>query len=216
MQRDSACLGTGVEIARLGRMRKSVVLLVSSLVICTAVHAGAEQTLVFFRHGEKPSGGDGQLSCQGLNRALALPTVLLARYGTPSYLYAPDPNVKITDPAGSFYYVRPLATIEPTVIRSGKSVNTSVGYNNIAGLESLLIRSSKDGTTSFIAWEHTYLQETVQDLMNKYGGRVTVPTWASTDFDSIYVVRVTYGATITAQFQRESEGLNGQGTTCPQ
>ena len=36
----------------------------------------ATQTLVFIRHGEKPDEGLGQLSCQGLNRALALPPVI--------------------------------------------------------------------------------------------------------------------------------------------
>jgi len=40
----------------------------------TTIHA--EETIVFFRHGEKPSAGLGQLTCQGLNRALALPDVL--------------------------------------------------------------------------------------------------------------------------------------------
>lgn len=197
-------------------MRYRIVATAVSLMLFAAAQARAEQTLVFFRHGEKPSGGYGQLTCQGLNRALALPTVLLSRYGTPSWLYAPNPEVKISDPAGSFYYVRPLATIEPTAIRVVKSVNTAVGYNDISGLESLLIRSYKDGTTSYIAWEHTYLQETVQDLMNKYGGGVTVPAWSSTDFDSIYVVHVTYGTTITATFHHDFEGLNGQSTTCPQ
>ncbi len=33
------------------------------------------ETLVFVRHGEKPAQGYGQLNCQGLNRALALPAV---------------------------------------------------------------------------------------------------------------------------------------------
>lgn len=197
-------------------MRYRIVATALSLMLFAAAQARAEQTLVFFRHGEKPSGGYGQLTCQGLNRSLALPTVLLSRYGTPTYLYAPNPEVKIPDPAGSFYYIRPLATIEPTAIRTVKSVNTAVGYNDISGLESLLIRSYKNGTTSFIVWEHTYLQKTVQDLMNKYGGGVTVPTWSSTDFDSIYVVHVNYGTTITATFHRDIEGLNGQSTTCPQ
>lgn len=197
-------------------MRYRIVATAVSLMLFAAAQAHAEQTLVFFRHGEKPSGGYGQLTCQGLNRALALPTILLSRYGTPAYLYAPNPAVKIPDPAGSFYYVRPLATIEPTAIRAVKSVNTGVGYNDVSGLENLLIRSSKNGTTSFIAWEHTYLQKTVQDLMNKYGGGVTVPAWSSTDFDSIYVVHVNYGTTITATFHHDIEGLNGQSTTCPQ
>ena len=31
---------------------------------------------MFLRHGEKPSGGYGQLTCQGLNRSLALPDIL--------------------------------------------------------------------------------------------------------------------------------------------
>ena len=194
---------------------RSLAIAVALLVSCAA-QARADQTIVFFRHGEKPSSGLGQLTCQGLNRALALPTILLSRYGTPAYLYAPNPTVKVSDPGGSFYYVRPLATIEPVAIRAAKSVNTSVGYNNISGLEALLINSAKAGTTIFVAWEHIYLQKTVQDLMNKYGGGVTVPLWASGDYDSIYVVRVNYGTTITAQFTHEQEGLNGQPTSCPQ
>src|SRR4026208_70467 len=93
------------------------------IVAATAAPARAQETIVFFRHGEKPSAGLGQLTCQGLNRALALPDVLIGRFGTPHYLYAPNPATKISDPGGSFYYVRPLATIEPTAIRAGRSVN---------------------------------------------------------------------------------------------
>ena len=197
-------------------MRHRLVATAVALLLCCAAQARAEETIVFFRHGEKPSAGLGQLTCQGLNRALALPTILLSRYGTPTYLYAPNPTVKISDSGGSFYYVRPLATIEPVAIRAGKSVNTSVGYNNVSGLESLLINSAKDQTTIFVAWEHIYLQKVVQDLMNKYGGGVTVPAWSSTDFDSLYVVRVNYSSGTTAQFTHEHEGLNGQPTSCPQ
>ena len=94
-------------------------------VMAASADARADQTIVFFRHGEKPSGGYGQLTCQGLNRALALPGVLAAGFGRPNYLYAPDPTVKVPDAAGSFYYVRPLATIEPTAIRFGMPVSTS-------------------------------------------------------------------------------------------
>ena len=197
-------------------MRHRIVAVAVCCLLAVAAQARAEQTIVFFRHAEKPASGLGQLTCQGLNRALALPTVLLSRYGTPAYLYAPNPATKIPDASGSYYYVRPLATIEPTAIRAAKSVNTSVGYTDVAGLESLLIRSSKDGTTTFVAWEHIYLQKVVQDLMNKYGGNVTVPAWSSTDYDSIYVLHVTYGSTITAQFHHDFEGLNGQATGCPQ
>src|SRR4051812_18692245 len=149
------------------------------LVLGTASTARAEETIVFFRHGEKPASGLGQLTCQGLNRALRLPGVLTSIYGKPSYLYAPNPTVKIDDPAGSFYYIRPLATIEPIAIRFGVSVNTKYGYNEIAGLQSLLITSSKASSTIFVAWEHTYLVNTVQSIMNAYGGGYPVPAWTT-------------------------------------
>src|SRR5580658_9345545 len=50
------------------------------------------ETIICIRHGEKPADGIGNLDPQGLNRALALPAVLLARYGKPSYIFAPDPG----------------------------------------------------------------------------------------------------------------------------
>ena len=197
-------------------MRQRLVPIALALLVAAAAEARAEQTIVFFRHGEKPSGGLGQITCQGLNRALALPAVLIAKFGNPDFLYAPNPAVKISDPAGSFYYVRPLATIEPTAVRAGKSINTRYGYNDIAGLQAILITPTKADATIFVAWEHTQLQKVVQNIMNSYGGGAVVPAWISGDHDSLYVVRVDYaGGTISAQFERDHEGLNGQPTTCP-
>jgi hypothetical protein len=178
--------------------------------------SSAEQTIVFFRHGEKPSGGYGQLTCQGLNRALALPDVLLAKFGKPSWAYAPDPTVKLSESAGSFFYVRPLATLEPTAIRAGLSVNTGYGYNNVSGLRSVLIRSTKANSTIFVAWEHAYLVKIVQSIMDAYGGGARVPAWTTGDYDSLYVVHVNYTASgIDARFDLDREGLNGLPTTCP-
>ena len=125
--------------------------------VLVAADASAQQTIVLFRHGEKPAGGLGQLTCQGLNRALALPQVLGAKFDRPSYLYAPNPSEKITDPAGSFFYVRPLATIEPVAVKFGVSVNTNYGYTDIASLQQRLITSTKANTTIFVAWEHQQL-----------------------------------------------------------
>ena len=177
--------------------------------------APTTETIVFFRHGEKPAGGYGQLTCQGLQRALALPPVLIGRYGSAQYLFAPNPAVMVPDPAGSFYYVRPIATIEPTAIRLGLPLNTRYGYNDTAGLEAELTSPVYAGATVFVAWEHQYLQAIVQDLMNRYGGGTPVPAWVSGDFDSVYVVRLTTasGAT-TAQFTHDAEGLNNLPTAC--
>jgi regulation of enolase protein 1 (concanavalin A-like superfamily) len=188
----------------------------ASTAVTSASSVSGTETLVFFRHGEKPSGGYGQLTCQGLQRALALPPVLTGKYGNAEYAFAPNPAVLVPDSAGSFYYVRPLATLEPTAIRLGLPVNTQYGYTDIAGLQSALVDSSYAKSTIYIAWEHLYLQQLVQNLMNKYGGGVTVPTWPSTDYDSIYVVHLTWsGGTIIAQFTHDYEGLNGLTTSCP-
>jgi hypothetical protein len=188
------------------------------LLAAASVSVHAEETIVFFRHGEKPSGGLGQLTCQGLNRALDLPAVLLGKFGTPDYLYAPNPAVKVSDPAGSFFYVRPLATIEPTAIRAGRSVNTGYGYNDIAGVQKVLVTSAKANSTIFVSWEHAYLVKIVQSIMNAYGGGGTVPAWTTGDYDSLYILRLTYAAngSIDAQFERDREGLNGQPVSCPQ
>jgi hypothetical protein len=183
--------------------------------LTAAVDAGADQKIIFLRHGEKPSGGYGQLTCQGLNRALALPSVLSSNYGRPTHIYASNPAVKMTDGAGSFYYVRPLATIEPTAIRFGLPVNTRYGYNDVASLQKSLITPSKANSTILVVWEHAYLVKAVQGIMKAYGGNAPVPAWISGDYDSLYVVRVKYGSTIKASFQIQHEGLNGQSRSCP-
>jgi hypothetical protein len=174
------------------------------------------ETLVFVRHGEKPSGGYGQITCQGLQRALALPNVLGRLFGSPNQIFAPNPTPKVSDDAGDFDYVRPLATIEPTAIKLGLSVNASFGYNDITGLQNTLLAPSLASATVFIAWEHLKLQQLVQNIMNTYGGGAPVPPWTSNDYDSIYVVRLSNSdGAMTAQFERTFQGLNGLPTTCP-
>ena len=173
-------------------------------------------TLVFFRHGEKPAGGYGQITCQGLQRALALPPVLIGRYGGAQHIFAPNPRPQVTDQAGSFDYVRPLATIEPTAIRLGLPVNAQYGFTDLAGVQSALLTLASANGTIFIAWEHLKLRELVQNIMNAYDSGVIVPSWPSGDYDSLYVVRLTTaGGTTTAVFEHEFQGLNGLPTACP-
>ncbi len=174
------------------------------------------ETLIFMRHGEKPSGGYGQLTCQGLQRALALPGVLTGRFGTPQYIFAPNPSQKIADNAGSFSYVRPLTTIEPTAIALGMPVNAQYGYSDIDGLQQELLSSAYASSTVFIAWEHLKLVEVVQNIMNAYGDGAYVPAWISGDYDALYIVKLANrSGAITATFERDWEGLNGLSTSCP-
>jgi hypothetical protein len=184
-------------------------------VAVTPAASMSTETLVFFRHGEKPSGGYGQLTCQGLQRALALPSVLIGRYGNAQYAFAPNPAVLVPDAAGSAYYVRPIATIEPTAIRLGLPLNTKYGYTDVAGMQAELTSGLYASSTVFIAWEHASLQQLAQNIMNTYGSGVVVPAWVTGDYDSIYVVRITSaGGTTSAQFTHDYEGLNGLSTAC--
>lgn len=75
---------------------------------------------MFARHGEKPLQGLGQLECRGLNRALALPTVIQKSFGKPDAIFAPNPSDQRQDEGEQHYdYVRQLTTIEPTAIAFG-------------------------------------------------------------------------------------------------
>jgi hypothetical protein len=173
------------------------------------------QTLVCIRHGEKPKGGLGQLTCRGLNRALALPKVLLEKYGKPQFIFAPDPIQKAD--GDRYYYVRPLATIEPTAIRCGLPVNTRFGYSEIKGLESELQRTNYQSATVFIAWEHGLLDQFAKNLVKDNGGNpAQVPAWPGDDYDTIFLIKIRHannGNSVT--FTIDHENLNGLSDDCP-
>src|SRR3984893_17435101 len=107
-----------------------------SLVLLDGTRAWSDdavETIVLVRHGEKPDKGLGQLDCQGLNHALAMPPVIAKTFGRPSAIFAPDPSRQKQDDGVSYDYVRPLATIEPTAIFFGLPVNASFGFSNPDG-----------------------------------------------------------------------------------
>ena len=175
------------------------------------------ETIVFFRHGEKPPGGFGQLSCQGLNRSLALPSVLVGKFGVPEFLFAPNPSRQIEDAGKHFDYIRPLATIEPTTVMFGLPVNTQWGLQQIGHLRRELLEPRYEQARIFVSWEHFLLAKLVKQLVAAGGADPSVvPEWQPEDFDSIYVVtlRRSQGRLI-ASFTLDHEGLGGKPTACP-
>ncbi len=177
----------------------------------------AVETIVCVRHGEKPPGGLGQLTCRGLNRALALPNVLLGKYGAPQFVFAPNPTQKV-DGKGDYYYVRPLMTIEPTAIRCGLPVNTQFGYKEIEGLEGELQKKAYNMATVFVAWEHALLDDFAREMVGKFGGDTNqVPPWPGKDFDSIFVLKITRDAGwASLVFTIDHENLNDLSDACPE
>ncbi|MFK0162731.1 hypothetical protein [Rhizobium sp. NPDC090279] len=204
-------------------MRSVSLPLAASLLALTSFWSAASatetdtQTIVFMRHGEKPEAGLGQLSCQGLNRALALPPVLTKLFGKPAAIFAPDPSKRKEDSGASYDYIRPLATIEPTAIALGMPVDTSFGYEDIAGLKTALAKPAYAGKLIFVAWEHKQIVDLARQLMSENGGdEKAVPKWHGKDFDSLYVLRIGASkAGSGATFEKMAEGLDGRPETCP-
>jgi hypothetical protein len=182
----------------------------------------AVQTIVFIRHGEKPEGGFGQLTCQGLNRALALAPTIARSFGKPDAIFAPNPSHPKRD-AGIFYdYVRPLATVEPTAVFFGLPIDVSLDLDDRKGLIAALEKRRAPDHNAFVlvAWEHKRIAPVVRAILSAHGADAAslkeVEDWDGKDFDSMYVVAIRQLRNSTrGTFEHKHEGLDGQPNTCP-
>ena len=206
-------------MARAGGRRAWLALLGwgAMLPLLAAAAPAPVETIVLLRHGEKPPLGLGQLDCQGLNRALALPTVIRQMFGRPDAVFAPNPAVAKIDAGRLYDYVRPLATIEPTAIAFGLPVDASIGVQDVATLQQRLDAPPYRNALVLVAWEHHELVTLARALLAAHGAAAgAVPAWRGDDFDSLYVIRITQtGNGTTAAFEQRREGLDGQPAACP-
>ncbi|HZD47907.1 MAG TPA: hypothetical protein VE178_04110 [Silvibacterium sp.] len=173
--------------------------------------AGAQETIVAIRHAEKPPTSLGQLTCKGLNRALALPKVLIPRYGKPDRIYAPDPGTHVGQLGNlSYSYVRPLMTIEPTAIQLGMPVNALIGFKNVGQLRRALLAPENANSVIYLAWEHNYLNEFAKRMLKTYGKDPSaVPDWPNEEYDRIYVFRIkAVNGKKELTFSVDKQGLN--------
>ncbi|MFC7064311.1 hypothetical protein [Brucella rhizosphaerae] len=179
--------------------------------------ASTTETIIMLRHGEKPEQGLGQLNCQGLNRALKLPTVIAQKFGKPDFIFAPNPAQLKEDKGAIYSYNRPLATVEPTAIKFGMPVDTRFGFKDIEELQATLAQPDYRGATVLVGWEHKQLVKLARNIVKDSGGdKALVPKWPGDDFDSMYVLRVTRdGTKTTTRFEQLKQGLNNQSTSCP-
>lgn len=127
-----------------------------------------------------------QLSCAGLNRALKLPTVLVAKFGVPGSVYVPSvAGGKATKAARMMETAWPLAT------KYNLAINSKFEVTDIEGLTANL--QKKSGTV-LVVWEHNALPGIAKQL----GINNKKLDWAGDDFDSIWVVTIHNGkATMT-------------------
>lgn len=198
-------------------MRNQFAIIFGFILVLFSQSVLASETIVIMRHGEKPANGLGQLNCQGFNRALALPKVLIGKFGKPNYIFAPDTHVQVHEDANhSYSYVRPLATIEPTAIQQGLPVNTPYGYTSDKDIANLLLSAAYHDAVIFVAWEHYYAVNIAQDIFNALNAKIYAPSWPDNDYDSLYVITINWGQSLpTVNFTHDYEKLNNLNTVCP-
>jgi len=148
-------------------------------------------TVIIVRHGEKPEKGDN-LSCQGQNRALQLPSVLLKKFGKPDYTYVPA--LKLGE---SSKHARMFQTVTPFAIKENLKVNSAFDEADVSNVAKDV--REREGTV-LLVWEHSQIQKLAQDL-----GVSDSPKWQDDDFDSIWVI--TY-ENHKASLTRNKQGLN--------
>lgn len=186
--------------------------------LCLSLACQAAETIVLLRHGEKPAAGLGQLSCQGLNRSLALPGVLLSKFGPPAAVFAPNPQLGKKDHGQHYSYIRPLATIEPLAIQAGLPVNLDYGFKQIDSLQKILLAPAYQNALVLVAWEHKQAEQLARNLLKAGAANPDqVPVWGGDDFDSLYVVTIQRDSTgkTSASFRRDHQQLNQLPTRCP-
>jgi hypothetical protein len=203
------------------------------------VNAENPLTLVITRHAEKPLGEDGlmketgNLGEQAAHRLSRLPDTLLKQFGCPDLLVTAKPTDKMINKRTGqyFYYVRPLATMEPLSQKINFPIWMPYGYLENESLARDLLNDPafrpRDGEKAkkiFIVWERNSITKlfdqlkAVGNLRSLAGSSLTVdgvqyrceepPKWEQCDFDSIWLVQVKDKAICLSH---RNENLNSKG-----
>jgi hypothetical protein len=145
--------------------------------------------VIFIRHAEKPLKGDN-LNCQGLNRSMQLPGLIVSRFGVPDHLYVPhmglDTNTR---------HSRMFQTIIPLAVKYNLGVNS-----NYEEKDSTAIARNIEGKTGtvVVTWEHKAIAAIVRAL----GIEGFTKTWPDDDYESIWVITFHDGRP-SISFQKE-------------
>ncbi|HVW97613.1 MAG TPA: histidine phosphatase family protein [Mucilaginibacter sp.] len=173
----------------------SVIIFICNLSCLNAsTQKGGPTRIIFIRHGEKEDKGDN-LSCQGLNRALQLPKVLVGKYGVPNHIYVPSVSSK-----KSTGHARMFQTASPLAIKYGLSINSKFDVDDYKDFAQSL--ESQSGTV-LVVWEHKSMDNILKALDVKTHGE----KWDDNDYDSIWVVTFKNGK---GHLSMDKEGLSPQ------
>ncbi len=154
--------------------------------------------VVFIRHAEKPLKGDN-LSCQGLNRSMLLPTLLYSRFGIPTATYIP--SMALGD---STKHSRMFQTLIPFAVKYNLALTSKFEEKDSVGIARDILE--KKGTI-LVVWEHKCIVSIVRAL----GIDDKTLRWPDDDYESIWTLTFENGQ---AKMSRSTEGLKPS-EACP-
>ncbi len=167
------------------KIRHPLIFAIFCLLANTCLAQSNNLKLVFIRHAERPDNGDN-LNCQGLNRSMLLPSVLVKKFGNPSAIYVP--SLKLGEGTKR---ARMFQTATPLAVKYGLSINAAYGETDYKQIGKALL---KESGTVVIVWEHKAIKHIIKYLGAGSGSM----DWPGSDFDSIWVVTFPNGhATLT-------------------
>ncbi|MFL5787677.1 MAG: histidine phosphatase family protein [Flavisolibacter sp.] len=154
--------------------------------------------IIIIRHGEKPDKGDN-LSCQGLNRALQLPSVIKNKFGLPDKIFVPTPNSGKSTSTSRMYQ-----TIVPFAIKYNLKINTKYDVKDTKAIAEAL---GKESGTVLLVWEHKAILKIVKAIGVDDPGL----SWDDNDFDSIWIISYKNGKPVLTKDRENIKPL----TSCP-
>jgi len=173
------------------RLLATAALVIAGLLTSTGAQCTPTK-IVIIRHGEKPDTGEN-LSCQGLNRALALPAVLMKKFGKPDHTYVPALKM-----GQSTNHARMFQTVTPFAVQQNLAIDSAFGEKKPADVAQDVLRQSG---LVLLVWEHTQIHPLAKAL-----GVKNPPEWQKSDFDSIWIV--TPAKSGHAKLDTDSEGIS--------
>jgi hypothetical protein len=173
--------------------------------ICMTDHAfgqstftGGDLRVVLIRHAEKPLKGDN-LNCQGLNRSMELPKMLISKYGLPRYTYVPAIGLD-----SATRHSRMLQTVIPLAAKYNLTINSKYDEKDSAALSADI---KKRSGTVLVVWEH----HAITSIVRAFGMPDFNRRWDDRDYESIWIVTFHKGI---PGITYDKERLNPS-TACP-
>lgn len=148
--------------------------------------------IIIIRHGEKPKNGDN-LNCQGLNRSLLIPDMIVSKFGVPSFSYVPSVGVD-----SATKHARMFQTITPLAVKYNLTINSRFNGKDSAGLANDIIK--RHGVV-LVVWDH----KSIVPIIHALGINDAELKWNDDDFDSIWIIQISNGKAV---FIKDKEDLH--------